>query len=332
MHFVCSGSEAIDLATQYARSYTGSFDILALRNSYHGLQGVAMGLTGNHKCRQDFPTDFGVKHVMNPDMLRGPFAHQSEEDAVESYVRDVKDTIMYETSGKIAAFVYEQVQGYGGIHVLPKGYAAGAAEAVREAGGLVIADEVQSGLGRMRTKDDPNIFWSYEMDGVEPDIIVSAKGISNGFPVAFVAIKREIAESITHKSWFNTYGGNPVGAAAICGTFKVLNDETFRQKTLDSASALQQTLTALKDDHDIIGDVRGRGLMYGIEICEPGTKTPSNAIATQLYEDMKNQGIAMGLGGMFGNVLRCMSPMSITPEDVAFFETVFRDCAANPGK
>ncbi len=322
IHFVNSGSEAVDLALLMARTYTHNWEILALRNAYHGLHSTAMAVTGLSVCKQDIPHSFGVKHVMNPDMYRGVFADQSEKIAVQNYARDVQDTIDYETSGKVAGFIYEYVQGYGGIHEMPKGYIEQTSEMVRNAGGVVIADEVQSGFGRM--SDD--YFWSYEMASDKykhiPDIIVTAKGLGNGFPIAAVMAKREIAESMTHKQFFNTYGGNPLVCASAQGVLKELKTKEFQENVSKTSKVFKQGLAALDHKFPFIGQIRGKGLMYGIDIVEENTKIPDSTKASLLFEHARKQGIIMGLGGIHKNVLRVMPPMCVTPDDAFYFHQV----------
>lgn len=203
VHFVNSGSEAVDLAIMEARAYTGNFDFISLRNSYHGLQGNAQGVTGVSTCKQNVPHNFGFFHTMQPDTYRGPFAN--DPNLAQKYGYELKELINHSTSGQISGFLYEQIQGYGGIYPLPKGYITECAKHVKKAGGLIIADEVQTGFGRSGDK-----YWAFELEeGIVPDIVVMAKGLGNGFPIAAVVSKREIAESITKRSFFNTYGGNP---------------------------------------------------------------------------------------------------------------------------
>eukprot|EP01128_Nolandella_sp_AFSM9_P009092 TRINITY_DN572_c0_g1_i2.p1 TRINITY_DN572_c0_g1~~TRINITY_DN572_c0_g1_i2.p1 ORF type:complete len:507 (-),score=101.85 TRINITY_DN572_c0_g1_i2:88-1539(-) len=319
VHYVNSGSEAVDLAVMMSRVYTGSYDIISMRNAYHGLHSSAMDLTGLNVCKQNLPGSFGVKHVQNPDMYRGVFADRGNE-APELYARDVRDTITYSTSGKVAGFVFEKVQGYGGIHVLPHGYLQKATEYVREAGGLIIADEVQSGFGRMG-----KAFWSFELDGIVPDMIVTAKGLGNGFPVAAVMVKRKIAEAITHKQFFNTYGGNPLVTAASLGVLEALEKDKTQERALSVGAVFKTTLDNLKRDFpDDIGDVRGMGLMYGVELCKPNSTEPDRTKAAWVFEAMRDQGVIMGLGGLYKNVLRVMPPMAVSEEDAAFLDQVFR--------
>lgn len=322
VHFVNSGSEAIDLALMMARAYTGNWDIIALRNAYHGLHSTAMAVTGMSVCKQDIPHSFGIKHVMNPDMLRGPFSNcnLTEEQQVEKYVDDIEKTLDYETAGTPAAFLFEQVQGYGGIHILPDGYVANASKLIKERGGLIIADEVQSGFGRMAN----DTFWSFELDKtnqIYPDIIVTAKGIGNGFPIAAVMTRRNIADSITHKQFFNTYGGNPLVCAASGAVIDIVTSQKHLQHVAKVGAKLENVLNNIKDKYECVGDVRGKGLMHGIEITH-SDKTPNKEKAIEVFEEARDQGLIMGKGGFYGNVLRVMPPMCIQEHDIDFIDQV----------
>lgn len=328
VHFVNSGSEAVDLAMLMARSYTGSKDILALRNGYHGLHGPAMGVTGLSVCKNKFQLDNGVKHVMNPNMYNGLLSNSSisKKDQIDLYANDVADTIKYETPGTVAGLIFEQVQGYGGIHVLPKGYMPQVAKYIQDAGGVIIADEVQSGFGRMGR----NTFWSYEMynqlQDFTPDIVVTAKGLGNGFPIAAVMVKRKIADSITHHQFFNTYGGNPT----VCTAASVVLDIVKTQKHLKTVDNLGKKISTvlrkLKTDYPgIIGDVRGSGLMYGVEFIDP-------IIAGKMFEDLRNEGLIFGLGGINKNVIRVMPPMCINRDNIRSIDVALRKLLASARK
>jgi len=328
VHFVNSGSEAVDLAILMARSYTQSNDILSLRNSYHGLHGPAMGATGLHVCKHTPQLDGNIKHVMNPDMYRGPLAQKkiSKNDQIQIYADDVKNTITYETPGSIAGFIFEQVQGYGGIHMLPEGYMPKAAKYVKDAGGLLIADEVQSGYGRMG--DDT--FWSFELYGQEkhfiPDMIVTAKGLGNGLPIAAVICKRSIAESIAKKQFFNTYGGNPTVCSAASAVLDIVSTPKHRKTVANLGKKVTKMLKGWKRKYEFIGDIRGQGLMYGIEIVkDKKTREPDSIVAGKIFEDLRNNGIIMGLGGLHKNVLRVMPPMCINRDDIRFIDCVATD-------
>ena len=192
VHFMNSGAEAADLALLMARSYTRRIDFLALRNSYHGATFGAQSMTGISSFRHDVPLLPGIHHVANPDQYRGIHG-----PTLEPYLREIDDVIGTETSGRLAGIIIEPIQGYGGIVPMPPGYLKGAFERVRAAGGVCISDEVQAGFARTGTH-----FWSFEGYEVVPDIVVTAKGIGNGFPLAAVIAKREIAEALADKFYF----------------------------------------------------------------------------------------------------------------------------------
>eukprot|EP00877_Chromochloris_zofingiensis_P015128 jgi/Chrzof1/986/Cz01g35240.t1 len=193
-YFVNSGSEANDMALMLARAHTGNYDIIALRNGYHGMSAETMGLCGQHTWKQPLPQGFGVRHAMNPDPYRGPFGNDGHQ-----YAADVADLIRGATSGQIAGFIAETIQGVGGTTPLADGYLPEVYKIVRGAGGVCIADEVQTGFGRTGTA-----FWGFENQGVVPDIVTMAKGIGNGLPLAAVVTTPEIAASLTKRMHFNT--------------------------------------------------------------------------------------------------------------------------------
>lgn len=317
VHFVNSGSEAVDLALMEARAYTKVYDILALRNSYHGLQGAAHNVTGVSVCKQAMVPNVGVHLCMNPDTYRGFF---NGPDAYKLYAKEVKNVIETSTSGKVAAFLYEQVQGYGGIYPLPKGYVAEAAKHVKEAGGLIIADEVQTGFGRMGDS-----YWGYELEpSIVPDIVVMAKGLGNGFPVAAVVSRREVADAITSKQFFNTYGGNPTMTAAAREVLKVIDEEKLQENSKAVGRSFAEMLLRLQKKYWFIGDVRYQGLMLGFDIVKnPETKEPDKDKAMDIFEETRDAGVVLGKAGRGGNVLRIMPPMCVTQDDVRFAGEVF---------
>jgi alanine-glyoxylate transaminase/(R)-3-amino-2-methylpropionate-pyruvate transaminase len=318
VHFVNSGSEAVDLAVMQARAYTGNFDFISMRNSYHGLQGNAQATTGVSVCKQNIPLNFGFFHTMQPDTYRGPFAGQP--DMAKKYANELKALIDHSTSGQISGFLYEQVQGYGGIYPLPKGYITECIKHVKAAGGLVIADEVQTGFGRMGDK-----FWSFELEeGVVPDIVVMAKGLGNGFPIAAVVSKREVAQSITKRQFFNTYGGNPTMCAAGRAVLATLKEDKLQENSKKVGAAFADMLKRLQKKFPIIGDVRYQGLMLGIDIVkDPKTKEPDTKKALDIFEEMRDNGVVLGKSGREGNVLRILPPMCVNLDDQKFAEQVF---------
>jgi len=319
VHFVNSGSEAVDLGILQARAYTKNFDVIGLRNAYHGLQGAALGITGTSVCKQHVPGPFGYYHTMAPDMYRGPFA--KEKDAVKLYADELQNLINFSTSGRIAGFIYEQCLGYGGIYPLPQGYITQVAKSVRDAGGLIIADEVQCGFGR-----PGKTFWGFQMEGdhIIPDIVVMAKGLGNGLPIAAVVSKREIADAITSKQFFNTYGGNPTMCAGAFEVLKVIQEEKLQENALKIGNLFLESMKRLQKKHWIIGDVRSMGLMLGMDIIKnKETKEPDTAKALDIFEECRDLGVIFGRSGRAGNVLRILPPMCVNEQDVKFAEQVF---------
>ncbi len=312
-HFVNSGSEAIDLAILMARLYTGHFEIIALRNSYHGLHFGAMALTGIQSCRQPIPSVHGVLHVPNPDSYRGVFGN-----SVAPYVEEIHHAIMASTPGTIAGLIAEPIQGFGGVMPLPAGYLSDAFESARAAGGVCIVDEVQTGFTRTGSH-----FWGFEAHAVLPDIIVLGKGIGNGFPLSAVIAKREIAEAMARQKFFNTYGSNPISCAAGRAVLRAIDDDQTLRNANETGDYLKQKLLSLKAKHGLIGDVRGSGLMLGVELVrDRRTKEPADVEAGKVAEHAKDNGVIIGKGGVLGNVLRINPPLCIEQNDVDFVVAV----------
>src|SRR5690349_9047576 len=271
-YFVNSGSEANDLALLMARAYTGNYDVIALRNAYHGGNASGMAVTAHSTWKYNVPHSFGVHHAIAPYPYRGPYGYE-DADAGRKYADDVKSLIDYATPGKVAAFIAESIQGVGGFVEFPQGYLKQTYEHVRAAGGVCIADEVQTGFGRTGTH-----FWGFETQGVIPDIVTMAKGIGNGCPLAAVVTTPKIAASMVGKVHFNTFGGNPVVSAIGKAVLEVIEKENLQANSLKLGNHILAGLNKLKEKHEIIGDVRGKGLMLGIEMVKDrATKAPASA-------------------------------------------------------
>jgi alanine-glyoxylate transaminase/(R)-3-amino-2-methylpropionate-pyruvate transaminase len=306
VHFTNSGSEAIDLAMTMARTYTGNLDLLALRTAYHGPTAAAQSITGISGWRHPgMPGN--VAFVAEPNQYRGIFG-----EGVEPYLDEIDRTIQTATTGQIAGMFIESVQGYGGIIEMPKGYMTGAAERVRAAGGLLIADEVQAGFGR--TGDH---MWGFERDGVIPDIVVMAKGIGNGFPLGAVVARKHIAAPMAEKFMFHTYGANPTSCAAGRAVLQVIREDKVRENARDVGAALLERLQVLKEKHEAIGDVRGRGLMLAIEMVKDRkTKEPDPQTTAAVFEATRESGIILSKSGAFQSCLRMVPPMCLSMADV----------------
>ena len=316
-YFVNSGSEANDLALLMARLYTGSFDAIALRNAYHGGSAATMGLTAHSTWKYNYPHSFGIHHAVAPDPYRGPWGHDDPR-AGEKYAADVQNLIQYATPGRVAAFFAESIQGVGGAVVYPEGYLAKAFETVRQAGGLCISDEVQTGFGRTGSH-----YWGFENQGVVPDIVTMAKGIGNGIPLAAVVTTPEIAQQLTQRIHFNTFGGNPVSCAAGKAVLEVIERDRCQDNCREMGDRILAGLKTLKSRYDVIGDVRGKGLMLGIELVKDRTtKQPAGEETARVFERAMALGLLVGKGGLGGNVLRIKPPMCITAADADFIIAV----------
>ncbi|KAG2499884.1 hypothetical protein HYH03_002173 [Edaphochlamys debaryana] len=313
VYFVNSGSEANDMAIMLARLHTRNWDVLCLRNAYHGMSIGTMGTCGHHTWKQPMPQGFGYHHALNPD----PY-HGAHGDNGPAYAADVADLISAATPGQVAAFIAETIQGVGGTVPLASGYLPAVYKMVRDAGGVCIADEVQTGFGRTGSH-----YWGFQRQGVVPDIVTMAKGIGNGLPLAAVVTTPEIAASMASRLHFNTYGGNPVCSAGGRAVLRVVDQEKRQEHCKEVGDHLISRLKALAAKHDIIGDVRGAGLMLGLEMVKDRkTKEPAKAELAAVMETMKDEGVLMGKGGLHGNVFRIKPPMCFSRADADYLVDV----------
>uniref|UniRef100_T1JJ22 Alanine--glyoxylate aminotransferase 2, mitochondrial n=1 Tax=Strigamia maritima TaxID=126957 RepID=T1JJ22_STRMM len=337
--FTNSGSEANDLAMMLARLHTGNFDLISLRNSYHGGSPYAMGLTGTSRWKHNFPNGFGIHHVINPDVYRGIWGGkhcrdspvQTDRtcscnarscDANQQYINQLHECLLYSApSQKVAGIFVEPIQGIGGIVQYPKNYAKLAFELIRKHGGICIADEVQTGFGR--TGDH---FWGFESHGVVPDIVTMAKGVANGFPMGAVVTTPQIAKSLHTALQFNTFGGNPIACTVASAVLDVIENENLQENSRRVGGYLLEKLSKLRDEFEIVGDVRGKGLMIGMElVVDKKSKIPLDAEKMMsIWENCKDMELLVGKGGFYGNVFRIQPPMCITLEDADFCVDVFR--------
>jgi len=312
-YFVNSGSEANELAINMARLYTGNTDVIALRNGYHGMSSSSAGMTSHHTWKRDIPLGARIHHAMCPDPYRNPFDGSPEEIARKS-VDELRDLLRFTTPGEVAASISEPIQGVGGVTEGAPGYLPEVYNVNREHGGLCIADEVQSGFGRLGSH-----YWGCERAEVVPDIVVMAKGIGNGTPMAAVTTRREIADKFTERLHFNTYGGNPMSMAVGLAVMDVIEEDGLQENARIVGERLKRGLEGLMKKHEAIGDVRGAGLMIGLELVEDReTKIPASKITASVLEEARERGVLFGKGGLYGNVLRIKPPLCITAEDADF--------------
>ena len=308
--FVNSGSEATELAISLARAATGRQDVIALRNGYHGISAVATAVTGCGDWRQPGSAGIGgpVHHAQAPHPYLG--RHGSDGAA---YAEDVAEVLAASCpSGRVGAFIAESIQGVGGVVPLAPGYLQAVYPMIRAAGGVCIADEVQSGFGRTGAH-----YWGFQAHGVTPDMVTMAKGMGNGFPLAGVACTEAIARSLTGR-WLNTYGGNPVAAAAGRAVLRVVEEEGLQENARVQGARLFEGLRALQARHPVIGSVRGEGLMCGVELVSCHTKrTPALKECMAVMERTRELGVLFGRGGR-GNTLRITPPLVVGGKDVDF--------------
>ncbi|GIW52507.1 MAG: aminotransferase [Gemmatimonadales bacterium] len=309
--FTNSGTEAVETAILLACQYTGRSEVIALRYSYSGRSTLATNLTAHASWRPAASSIAGIKHVLSPYPYRCPFKSPCDESCVERYAQDLEEAILTTTTGKIAAFIAETIQGVGGYIVPPPGYFQRIVEVVHRYGGLFICDEVQAGFGRTGGK-----WFGIEHWQVEPDIMVMAKTIANGFPLGATITRPEIAEAWKAKT-ISTFGGNPVAMAAGIATNRVMVRENTPARAAARGAQLRKGLEALQRKHEWIGEVRGMGLMQAMELVDdPRKKTPSSQKAKLLLEAAKEERLLLGVGGLNGHVIRLGPSMLITEEEM----------------
>lgn len=295
-----------------ARMYTGRTEIIALRHAYHGRTHLATEVTAQAGWRPLASQIAGIKHARAPYCYRSEYAGRCDDEAADAFARDIEEVILTTTNGQPAAFLAETILGVGGYVVPPPGYFQRAAEIIRRYGGVFICDEVQAGFGRTGTK-----WFGIEHWDVEPDIMFTAKGIANGFPVGATIATPEIADA-WHGKTISTFGGNPVAMTAVVATLDVMSREDTPARSAARGIQLRRGLDALAQQYPWIGDVRGMGLMQAMEIVEdPETKTPDAQRAKAVLEAAKAEGLLVGLAGLFGNVVRIAPSMLITQDETA---------------
>lgn len=320
-YFTNSGSEANEIAVLMSREHTGNNDAIGVRNGYHGGTSVTMGLTSHGTWKFPANQAASIAHTHPGYCYRCPYGLTYPSCDLKC-AHDIKNVIEYQTSGQVACFIGEPIQGVGGTVVPPPEYFQVVYDIVRRHGGLCIADEVQGGFGRTGKH-----YWAHQNWGVNPDIITMAKGIGNGAPLAAVSTTTDVAQTMTRRIHFNTFGGNPVSMASGLATMEVIDAEGIQANAAKVGDHLMQGLLELQEKHPLVGDVRGIGLMLGMELVEDReSKTPAKAAASDLMEMTKERGLILGKGGLFGNTLRIKPPMCITTDDADFMTAVLDEC------
>ena len=306
--FTSSGTEAIETAILLAQLYTNSHEIIALRHGYSGASLLAMNITAHGNYRLVETLVPGIKHAHNAYCFRCAFGKEYPHCDLDC-ARDVKELIETTTSRHPAAFLAEPIQGVGGFITPPKEYFKEVVSIVKKYGGLFICDEVQTGWGRTGGK-----MFGIEHWEVEPDIMVMAKGAANGAPVGLTIATPEVGDSLKG-SHLSTFGGNPVTAAAILATIDVIEKRKLAENAERMGMYLRERLNGLKEKYRVIGEVRGRGLIQGMEIVKT-KKEPAPDFVAVISEGTKEKGLLIGKGGLYGNVIRITPPLTIEKDEI----------------
>ena len=310
--FTTSGTEANDTALLLATGYRRSNQVLALRNSYHGRSFSTVAITGN---RSWSPTSLSPVHtfyVHGGHRSGGLLGDLPDDEYIAACVADLEDVIATQTAGDVACFIAEPIQGVGGFTAPPDGLLGAFKEVLDHHGILWVSDEVQTGWGRTGEH-----FWGWQAhatDGQAPDLLTFAKGIGNGLSIGGVVARAEIMDSLPANS-ISTFGGSPVTTAGALANLDYLLDHDLQGNARRVGGWLLERLRGVAAANDAVGDVRGRGLMIGVELVRPDSTEPSPAAATAALEAARDGGLLVGKGGLGGNVLRIAPPLSLTQEE-----------------
>ena len=326
--FTASGTEADETAVMLAQLATGRSEIVALRHGYSGRSMLAQALTG-HASWRALPTQVAaVKHAPAPYCYRCPLKLRYPSCGI-ACATDLEELIRTTTTGRIAGFLAEPIQGVGGFITPPPEYFEIAVGIIRKYGGIFICDEVQTGFGRTGTT-----MWGIEHWGVEPDVMTMAKGVANGLPLGVTIATPEIAASLKSVT-ISTFGGNPVSCAAANATLQLIEEEQLPARAARMGARLRAGLEELQRRYPrSIGDVRGMGLMQGVELVEDestGDRTPASALTQRLFEETKARGLLIGKGGLDGNVLRIAPALTVEADEVDEAIALLREALAAAG-
>jgi len=328
--FTTSGSEANDTAILLSTSYRRSNQVLAMRNSYHGRSFTAQAITSHSSWSSTSLSGLAVNFVQGGYRLRSPFRDLDDAAFTQACVDDLQQVLDMMTAGDVACLIAEPIQGVGGFATPPDGFFGEFQKVLTNHGILFISDEVQTGWGRTGEH-----FWGYEAHGIVPDILTFAKGVGNGITLAGVVARAEVMDTITALS-FSTFGGNPLSAAAGLATIRQVKSENMQHNAKVMGERMTSALQPVVESTDWIAERRGRGLMQAIEIVAPGTLDPDPLRTADLLEACKTNGLLIGKGGLYGNVIRITPMLNVTADELdegmnALIEAIATVTAAHGG-
>ncbi|MFZ5618208.1 MAG: aspartate aminotransferase family protein [Pseudomonadota bacterium] len=308
--FTTSGSEANDAALMLATAYRRSNQVLAMRYSYHGRSLSTVPVTGHSNWSPSSLSPFMVNYLQGSYPYRSPFGHLPSTEYIEACVNDLKEILDVATAGDVACLIAEPITGVGGFGTPPDGLFGAFQKALKERGILFISDEVQTGWGRTGEH-----FWGYEAHGVAPDIITFAKGIGNGLAIGGVIARAEVMNCFKANS-LSTFGGNPLATRGALATLRYLKRHDLQKNAAERGAELRAGLERIATKSKTIGEVRGKGLMQGVEFIEPGTRKPNSAVSLALLEETRARGLLIGRGGLYGNTNRIAPPLTVTADEI----------------
>src|SRR3954468_17479923 len=304
--FANSGTEANEAALLLATQNRRSNQVLAMRNSYHGRAFGTVAITGNRGRSASSLPPGDVQDVQRAYRSRSPFRDLADADYIKVCVDDLRNVIETTTAGDVACLIAEPIQGVGGFSSPPDGLYGAFKEVLDEYGILFISDEVQTGWGRTGEH-----FWGYEAHAIQPDVLTFAKGLGNGLSMAGVVASGELMDGVNANS-ISTFGGNPLVCAGALANLKYALDHDLQANALATGARLMDQLAPLTEKFGVVGEVRGKGLMIGIELVGPDGRAPNPAAATRAIEHARRAGLLIGKGGLYGNCLRLAPPLSLT--------------------
>lgn len=307
--FTNSGTEANDAALMIATQLRKSNQVIAFRGSYHGKSHSTVAITGQRAWSATSLSPFQTIYVQGAYRLRSPFGHLSDDEYTRACVHDLEDMLSIASAGQVAAMIAEPIQGVGGFATPPDGFFGAMKEVTDRHDILFISDEVQTGWGRTGEN-----FWGYEAHRIVPDMLTFAKGLGNGMSIGGVVASAEVMDSLPANS-ISTFGGNPMSTAAALANLDYLIENDLQTNALKVGARLKSGLDNIAHEVPEIAEVRGKGLMLGVEFADPSTGAPTASVAGEVMEEAKKEGLLIGKGGLFGNTLRIAPPLSLTEDE-----------------